>query len=73
LVPSSFGFVLVALAGLDRVECHSDRLKRRCAEAVDRDPRDVVIETGEQRRVAGDVVALLVIREPTTHHHVDGL
>jgi len=67
------GDVLVALSGLDRVKRHPDRLQRRRAEAVDGDARDVVVETGQQRCVAGDVVALLVIGKPAAHHHVDGL
>ena len=46
----------VALAGLDGVGGHADRLERRGAVAVDRDAGDVG-QPGEQGRHAGDVVA----------------
>jgi hypothetical protein len=52
------------------VEGHPDRLQRRCAETVDRDPGHVVVDPGQQRRVAGDVEALLVVGEATAHHDV---
>src|SRR5581483_5455866 len=54
----------VALAGLDRVVGHPDRLQRRRAEAVDGRPRDGVGQPGEQRRAAAEVHALLLLREP---------
>ena len=46
----------VALAGLDGVGGHADRLQRRRAVAVDGDAGDVG-QAGEERRHAGDVVA----------------
>src|SRR5436309_2556621 len=64
---------LVALVRLDRVKGHPDRLQRGCAEAVDGDPGDVMVDPGQQRRIARHVVALLMVREATTHHDVIGL
>jgi hypothetical protein len=51
-----------------RIVCSDDAQKR-----TDRDRRDVVVVSGQEHRVAADVVALLVVREPTAHHHVVGL
>ena len=56
------GDVLVALARLDRVEGHPQRLQRGGAEAVDGRGRDVVVQAGEQRGDAADVVAGLAER-----------
>ena len=65
--------VLVALAGADRVEGHAQRLQRRGAEAVDGAGGDVVVDAGDQRRVAADVVGLLADGGRGAHHHVVGL
>ena len=63
----------VALAGLDRVEGHADRLQRRGAEAVDRRARNGLGQPGEQRDAAGEVHALALLREAAADHHVDDL
>jgi hypothetical protein len=65
--------VLVALAGLDRVESHPQRLQRGGAEAADRHRGDVMVDAGEQLGVAADVVALLAHREAAAHQDVVGL
>jgi hypothetical protein len=65
--------VLVALAGADRVRRHPDRHQRRGAEAVDGAAGDVVVQAGEQRGVAPDVVALLPHAGGRAHEHVVGL
>jgi hypothetical protein len=67
------GHVLVALADLDRMEGHPQGLQRGRAEAVDGRGRDVVVEPGQQRCVAADVVARLAHLEAAAHHHVVGL
>ena len=67
------GDVLVALAGLDRVEGHPDRLQRGGAEAVDRGGGDVMVDARQQRGVAADVGALLARLEAAAHHDVVGL
>jgi hypothetical protein len=64
------GDVLVALAGRDRVERHPQGLQRGGAEAVDGHGRHVVVDAGQQLRVAADVVALLAHREPAAHQDV---
>jgi hypothetical protein len=64
------GDVLVALAGLDRVEGHADRLQRRGAEAVDGRRRDVMVDPREQLGVAPDVHPLLAGLEAAAHHDV---
>ena len=67
------GDVLVALAHRDGVEGHAQRLQRRRAEAVDRAAGDVMVDAGQQRRVAPDVVGLLGEARRGAHHHVVGL
>ena len=65
------GDVGVALARLDGVEGHADRLQRRGAEAVDARAGDGVGEAGERRAVAGVVHPLLARVVGGAHHHVD--
>ena len=67
------GDVLVALAGGDRVEGHAQRLQRGGAEPAHGDGGDVVVDAGQQLRVAADVVALLAHREAAAHEDVGGL
>ena len=59
----------VALAGLDRVGGHADRLQRRRAVAVDGDAGDVGMPAS-MRGDAGDVVARLAGRLAAAHDHV---
>jgi hypothetical protein len=59
---------LVALARRDGVEGHAQRLQRRGAEAVDRAAGHVMVEAGQQRRVAPDVVGLLGEARRRAHH-----
>jgi hypothetical protein len=63
----------VALAGLDRVEGHPDRLQAGGAEAVHRRPGDVLRQARQQRRAARDVHPLLLLGKAAPHHHVDDL
>ena len=65
------GDIDVALARLDRVERHPRRLERGGAEAVDRRSRHAVRELREQRRAAGEVHPLLLLREAAADDHVD--
>ena len=59
----------VALAGLDRVGGHADRLQARRAVAVDGHARDVV-EPGEDRHDAGDVEPGLACRLAAPHDQI---
>ena len=63
----------VALARLDRVEGHPRGLQGGRTEAVDRRSRNALGEAGQERGAAGEVHALLLLREPAADHHVDDL
>ena len=67
------GDVLVALAHVDGVEGHPQRLQGGRAEPVDGRGGDVVVDAREQAGVATHVVALLALAEPAAHHDVVGL
>src|SRR4051812_150075 len=64
---------LGAPARLDRVEGHPDRLEGGGAEAVDGRRGDVMVDAGQQRGVAADVVAGLAHLKAAAHHQVVGL
>src|SRR5262249_14582589 len=63
----------VALAGLDRVERHPDRLQARRAEAVDGRSRDLLGKACEEHRAPGEIHPLLLLREAAADHHVHDL
>ena len=63
----------VALAGLDRVVRHADRLQARGAEPVDGRPRHARRQAREQRGAAAQVHPLLRLGEAAADDHVDDL
>ena len=68
------GDVLVALARLDGVEGHPQRLQRGGAEAVDGRGRDVMVDARPAARRCGRRCSpARPSLEAAAHHHVDGL